>query len=147
MLRYFAARPFAGLQLPHERALSFAAVMAAAEARAFLQPCLHTLNPCVLNSRRACSGKVPRSVCSAVFSMENACSSVQDEKFSKSSCLAALGMYHCRADGRPQRTFPDLTQKRYTFSLFQSRAEMTRDWVDALKGLASPRRRVSAGPT
>ena len=94
--------------------------MAAAEARAFLQPCLHTLNPCVLNSRRACSGKVPRSVCSAVFSMENACSSVQDEKFSKSSCLAALGMYHCRADGRPQRTFPDLTQKRYTFSLFQS---------------------------
>ena len=36
MLRYFAARPFAGLQLPHERALSFAAVMAAAEARAFL---------------------------------------------------------------------------------------------------------------
>ena len=32
-------------------------------------------------------------------------------------------MYHCRADGRPQRTFPDLTQKRYTFSLFQSSLE------------------------
>ena len=80
MLRYFAARPFAGLQLPHERALSFAAVMAAAEARAFLQPRLHTLNP-VCRTQGELSGKVPKSVCSAVFSMENACSSVQDVIF------------------------------------------------------------------
>ena len=43
----------------------------------------------------------------------------------KGSCLAALGMYHCRADGRPQRTFPDLTQKTvhfFTFSVGRSRA-------------------------
>ena len=63
-----------------ERALSFAAVMAAAEARAFLQPHLHTLNP-VCRTQGELSGKVPKSVCSAVFSMENACSSVQDVKF------------------------------------------------------------------
>ena len=71
---------FAGLELPHERALAFAAVMAAAEARAFLQPHLHTLNP-VCRTQGELSGKVPKSVCSAVFSMENACSSVQDVKF------------------------------------------------------------------
>ena len=52
------------LQLPHERALSFAAVMAAAEARAFLQPRLHTLNP-VCRTQGELSGKVPKSVCSA----------------------------------------------------------------------------------
>ena len=73
--------------------LAFAAVMAAAEARAFLQPRLHTLNP-VCRTQGELSGKVPKSVCSAVFSMENACSSVQDEKFSKSSCLAALGPWY-----------------------------------------------------
>ena len=60
---------FAGLELPHERALAFAAVMAAAEARAFLQPHLHTLNP-VCRTQGELSGKVPKSVCSAVFSME-----------------------------------------------------------------------------
>ena len=34
-------------------------------------------------------------------------------------------MYHCRADGRPQRTFPDLTQKTvhfFTFLVGRSRA-------------------------
>ena len=44
--------------------------MAAAEARAFLQPHLHTLNP-VCRTQGELSGKVPKSVCSAVFSMEN----------------------------------------------------------------------------
>ena len=72
--------PALSLELPHERALAFAAVMAAAEARAFLQPHLHTLNP-VCRTQGELSGKVPKSVCSAVFSMENACSSVKDVKF------------------------------------------------------------------
>ena len=65
---------------PELMRLAFAAVMAAAEARAFLQARLHTLNP-VCRTQGELSGKVPKSVCSAVFSMENACSSVQDVKF------------------------------------------------------------------
>ena len=64
--------------------------MAAAEARAFLQPRLHTLNP-VCRTQGELSGKVPKSVCSAVFSMENACSSVQDVKiFLKARALRRL---------------------------------------------------------
>ena len=62
--------PALSWQLPHERALAFAAVMAAAEARAFLQPHLHTLNP-VCRTQGELSGKVPKSVCSAVFSMHH----------------------------------------------------------------------------
>ena len=46
-----------------------AAVMAAAEARAFLQPRLHALNP-VCRTQGELFGKVPKSVCSAVFSMD-----------------------------------------------------------------------------
>ena len=79
-LRSFA---FAGLVLP-QRALSAAAVMAAQAHALLSSPCLAQPQPLarpVCRTRAERSGEVRNSVGSAVFSMENACSSVESVIF------------------------------------------------------------------
>ena len=75
------------------RALSVAAVMSAAQARALLQPLPSTTSiPChaLYAGVEERSGEVRNSVGSAVFSIENACSSVQSVIFFYGSRLSAL---------------------------------------------------------